>query len=95
MTTAFLKDSNRLYFVKVVQRLQLGVFTEEHISLDPVWEERLGLVRDMFAGRHGKDVVELFQRALHRLGHEEENHDECNDVQSCIEAESYEKRKSS
>ena len=35
----------------------------------------------------GKDVVELLERALFRLRHEEEDHDEGNDVQASVEPE--------
>lgn len=64
MSSALLKDRYRLDLVKVVQRLKLGILTEEYVSLDPVGQECLELVGSMPGSGHSEYIVKLFQSAL-------------------------------
>jgi hypothetical protein len=59
MTDTFLKDSNGLDFVEIIQRCQLGVFAEEDPSLNEVWQEGFSLVADVLGGGDCKDVVQF------------------------------------
>lgn len=47
-----------------------------------------GLVGHVTAGGHGKDVIQLFQSPLLGLWEPEEDHDQRDDVQCRVEAES-------
>lgn len=61
MADTFLENGNGLDFVEVIQRRQLGVFAEEHPSLDKVRQKDFGLVAHVLAGRDSKDVVQFLQ----------------------------------
>ena len=68
--------------LEAVQGLKVGVFLAQDVVLPPPGQPRAGLVGDEFLERHGEDVVELLERALLGLGHEEEDHHEGHDVQA-------------
>jgi len=67
MPSPLLKHRNRLDLVKVIQRLQLHVLSQENIPLDPVRQEGIELIASVSRGGDGKDVVELFERSLFRF----------------------------
>ena len=64
MPSPFLKHSDRLDLVKVIQRLEVHVLSQENVSLDPVRQKGVELVAGVFPSGDGKDVVELFERSL-------------------------------
>lgn len=64
MRSTLLEDGNRLDFIEVVQRTDGGILAHEDVALDEVREHLLALVRGVFGGGDGEDVVELFQSAL-------------------------------
>lgn len=68
--------------IEVIERFKRGALVEENIALDPVRKGLGELVVHERACGNGKDVVEFFERALLGLGHPEENHHECQEVQT-------------
>jgi hypothetical protein len=68
--------------VEMVQRLQLGRFSEEDPSLDEVRQGFGELIFDVCTGRNCKDVIQFFKSALFCLRNEEENHDQRNNVEA-------------
>ena len=74
--------------VHIIQGLQRSAALPQDPALDPKWSRLTSLVRDEFLTRNGKDIVELLERALLRLRHKEEDHEECGDVESGVEAKS-------
>lgn len=73
--------------LEVVQRLELGVAAEQDVALDPPGQEGADLVLDEGARGHRKDPVELLERALLCLRHEEEDHEEGDHVEAGVETE--------
>ena len=73
--------------VEVVQRLEHVAAVPQHVALDPVRDGLGELVLDEAARGHGEDVVELLERALLGLRHEQEDHDEGQHVEAGVEAE--------
>ena len=67
MPNPLFKHRDRLDLIEIIQRLQRHVLSEEHIPLDPVWQERVELIAGVSRGGNGKDVVELFERSLFRF----------------------------
>lgn len=59
-------------------------FSPQNPGLDPPWQDSEALVAHEGALRDSKDVVQLFKRPLLRLGDEEEDHDERDDVESSV-----------
>lgn len=74
--------------LKVVQRRLGGVLLHEHVSLEPPWQRNSELVASKLGDGNSKDPVQLFQCSLLGLGDPEENHDECDHVEACVDAES-------
>lgn len=73
--------------VKAPQRRAWSNLAPEDVGLDPPRQHLAGLVGHELACRDGEDVVELLERALLGLGHEEEDHDEGDEVEAGVEAE--------
>jgi hypothetical protein len=69
-----------------VERFQLCVALPQDIPLEPPWCSFTSLVSDELLARDGEDVVELLQSPLLGFRHKEENHDECANVETCVEA---------
>ena len=68
MPSPLLKHRDRLDLIKIIQRLQRrDALSQKNVPLDPVRQERVELIADVFRGGYGKDVVELFQRSLFRF----------------------------
>ncbi len=59
---------------------------EKHVALEEPGNGVGDLVGGKLADGDRKDPVELLQGALHGLGHEEEDHDERDDVEAGVEA---------
>lgn len=71
----------------MIQRLQPRTLIPEHVPLNPPRQPRVRLVPNELAQRHRKDIVQFLECALLRLGHEEEDHDERDDVEAGVESE--------
>lgn len=84
---ALLEDSDGVDLVEMVKGLKLRVLAPQDVPLEPVGQRLVDLVADVLAGRHGEDVVELFERPLLGLGEEEEDEHERDDVEAGVEAE--------
>lgn len=67
--------------IELVERFEVH-FTTENIAVDPPRKDLEDLIVHVLSGRHGEDIVELFQSALLGLGNEEEDHDQCNYVET-------------
>ena len=63
----------------LVQRRKRVDLHSEEVLLDVVWQ-RLDLVRRMFGCRYGEHLVELFEREGFRLGDEEQDGEEPDNV---------------
>lgn len=71
--------------LKVVQGLLLGSAVKEDPALEPVRESDAELVAGKLADGNGKDPVEFLEGALLCLGDPEEDHDECDGVETCVQ----------
>ena len=76
-----------VFGLELVQFGADGALPEENPSLDPPRKDLRQLVVCVCPCGHCKDIVQLFQRALHGLREEQEDHNEGNDVQGRVEAE--------
>lgn len=72
-------------FLEVVERLQVSLLAED-VALEEPGEPGVKLVAGVPAGRHAKDVVELFECELLSLRQEEEDENESGNVESSVEA---------
>jgi hypothetical protein len=70
--------------IKVVERFELRSLVHLNVALDPVWDRFGELVVDEAARWHSEDIVKLFESALLRLWHEQEDEDSRGDVQTTI-----------
>jgi hypothetical protein len=70
-----------------VERFKLCVALPQDPPLEPPWSSFASLVGDELLARDRENIVELLQSPLLGFRHKEENHDECANVETCIEAE--------
>ena len=70
-----------------VERLQLCVSLPQHPPLEPPRRNLTSLVRNELLARNGENVVKLLQGPLLGFRDKEEDHDECADVETGVEAE--------
>lgn len=77
-----------LRFIEVIKRLKSDISLPQNIAFEPPGESLRGVVLDEYARRYGEDVVEFLESALLGLGHPQEDHDECHNIESGIKAES-------
>jgi hypothetical protein len=70
-----------------VEWFQLCVSLPQNIPLEPPWCRFASLIGDEFLTRDGENIVKLFQSSLLGLWHKEEDHNECANVETCVEAE--------
>lgn len=76
-----------LLLLKVIQLLASSILLPQDIPLEPPRQRLRKLVIHVSPRRHAKDVVQLFERTLFRLGQPEEYHDEGEGVHACVKAE--------
>lgn len=73
--------------LKFVQRLKDRILLHKNPAVEPPWESGEELVAHVGASWDCEDVIEFLKSALLGFRNPEEDHDECNDVGSCVEAE--------
>jgi hypothetical protein len=73
--------------IESVQRLEDSILSLEDPAVDPIWESLGELVAHVGACGDGEDVVEFFEGTLFSFRDPEENHDQCQNIGSGVEAE--------
>jgi hypothetical protein len=76
----------RRNMVKMIQRLERHIPAQD-VPIEPVRQRRADLVAHVPTRRHGKDVIQLFERALLGLGHPQEYHHQRRHVEPSVEPE--------
>lgn len=76
------------FVVTYVEWLQLSITLSQRPPLEPPWRSLTSLIRDELIARNGENVIELLQGSLLCFRDEEEDHYECDNVQTTVEAES-------
>ena len=69
-----------------VERLQFRILLPQDVPLEPPRYSFAGLVSNELLARYCEDVVKLLQGSLLGFRHEEEDHDECDDIEASVKS---------
>jgi hypothetical protein len=73
--------------IKPIRRLQRRILIHKHPPSKPPRQRLRKLIVHKRTRRHRKDIIQLLERPLLRLRHEEEYHNQRRDIQARVEAE--------
>ena len=73
--------------IEVVERLQLGILSEEHVALEPPGQCFGKLVLGVHTSGYSKDVVQFFERTLLGLGYEQEDKTQGSNIKAGVKGE--------